>query len=62
MKKEIIITFSLYGIGGAQRRAFALANYFADKGEREDGIRTCHGMHRFDGLSSQETQKRRQAY
>ncbi len=32
MKKEIIITFSLYGIGGAQRRAFALANYFADNG------------------------------
>ena len=32
MNNEIIITFSLYGIGGAQRRAFALANRFADKG------------------------------
>lgn len=32
MNKEIVITFSLYGIGGAQRRAFTLANYFAEHG------------------------------
>ena len=32
MKKELIITFSYYGIGGAQRRAFALADSFAKKG------------------------------
>lgn len=32
MSKEIIITFSLYGIGGAQRRAFALANEFLKQG------------------------------
>lgn len=32
MNKELIITFSYYGIGGAQRRAFALADNFAKKG------------------------------
>ena len=32
MNKELIITFSLYGIGGAQRRAFSLANQFAENG------------------------------
>ena len=32
MKKELIITFSYYGIGGAQRRAFALADNFAKNG------------------------------
>lgn len=32
MNKEIIITFSYYGIGGAQRRAFTLANSFAQNG------------------------------
>ncbi len=32
MTKELIITFSYYGIGGAQRRAFALADNFAKKG------------------------------
>lgn len=32
MDKELIITFSYYGIGGAQRRAFALANNFAKNG------------------------------
>lgn len=32
MNKELIITFSLYGIGGAQRRAFSLANRFAESG------------------------------
>ena len=32
MKKELIITFSYYGIGGAQRRALALADYFAKNG------------------------------
>ncbi len=32
MTKEIIITFSYYGIGGAQRRAFALADNFAQNG------------------------------
>ena len=32
MDKELIITFSYYGIGGAQRRAFALANSFTQKG------------------------------
>lgn len=32
MTKELIITFSCYGIGGAQRRAFALANNFAENG------------------------------
>ena len=32
MSKELIITFSYYGIGGAQRRAFALADYFAKNG------------------------------
>lgn len=30
--KEIIIAFGLYGIGGAQRRAFNLANEFSKKG------------------------------
>ena len=32
MNKEIIITFSYYGIGGAQRRAFSLANSFVQNG------------------------------
>lgn len=32
MNKELIITFSYYGIGGAQRRAFALADSFAKNG------------------------------
>lgn len=32
MARELIITFSYYGIGGAQRRAISLANYFAEKG------------------------------
>lgn len=32
MQKKIIITFSFYGIGGAQRRAFTLANFFVRKG------------------------------
>ena len=32
MNKELIIAFSLYGIGGAQRRAFNLANQFAQNG------------------------------
>ncbi len=32
MKKELIIAFSYYGIGGAQRRAFALADSFAKEG------------------------------
>lgn len=32
MSKDLIITFSLYGIGGAQRRAYNLANEFAKKG------------------------------
>ena len=32
MTKELIITFSYYGIGGAQRRALTLANYFSEKG------------------------------
>ena len=32
MTKELIITFSCYGIGGAQRRAFVLADNFARKG------------------------------
>lgn len=32
MKKKLVITFSLYGIGGAQRRAFSLANQFAING------------------------------
>ena len=32
MSEELIITFSYYGIGGAQRRAFALADNFAKNG------------------------------
>lgn len=32
MNKELIIAFSLYGIGGAQRRAFNLANEFSRNG------------------------------
>ena len=32
MNKELIIAFSLYGIGGAQRRAFNLANEFSKNG------------------------------
>lgn len=32
MNKELIIAFSLYGIGGAQRRAFNLANQFVKEG------------------------------
>lgn len=32
MNKELIITFSYYGIGGAQRRAFSLANEFSKNG------------------------------
>lgn len=32
MARELIFTFSYYGIGGAQRRAISLANYFAQKG------------------------------
>ena len=32
MSEELIITFSYYGIGGAQRRAFALADSFAKNG------------------------------
>lgn len=32
MDRELIITFSYYGIGGAQRRAFALADNFAKNG------------------------------
>ena len=31
-KEKIIITFSYYGIGGAQRRAINLANEFVEKG------------------------------
>lgn len=32
MRKKIIITFSFYGIGGAQQRAFTLANHFTENG------------------------------
>lgn len=32
MKQELILTFSYFGIGGAQRRAFSLAKSFAEAG------------------------------